>query len=104
MGSAQRVIGNLTLSILSGGTTASVSGSVGDGLGNLWNGPNATFNLGTAPAFIFAGVNLNAGAGVSGINSLDWTVTAVPEPNTAALFAGLGLAALLFGRRVNRNS
>jgi hypothetical protein len=94
VGSAQRIIGNLTLTILSGGTTASLSGSVGDGLGNLWNGPNA----------FFAGVNLNAGAGVSGINSLDWAVTAVPEPNTAALFAGLGLAALVFGRRLRQKS
>ncbi|NOS72752.1 MAG: hypothetical protein HOP33_22860, partial [Verrucomicrobia bacterium] len=74
VGLPQRVIGNLTVTILNG-TSASVSGSVADSLGNLWTGPSTTINLGTAPASLFAGVNLNSGAGVSGITTLSWSLT-----------------------------
>jgi len=100
VGAAQRIQADITFTI--GATTATVSGTLADSLGNLWTGPNATINLGTAPASIFAGMNVNAGGGVSGINTLNWSLTPVPEPNTAALFAGLGLAALIFGRRLRR--
>jgi hypothetical protein len=45
-------------------------------------------------------MNLNASAGVSGINTLGWTLTPVPEPTTVALLTGLGLAGLMFRRRL----
>jgi len=98
VGSAQRVLADITLSI--GAGTATVSGSVADGLGNLWTGPNTTINLGTAPASLFAGMNVNAGGGISAINTLNWTLTPVPEPSTVALLAGLGLAGFIFRRRL----
>jgi len=104
VGTAQRVIANLTISILPGGTTALVSGSLAGSLGNLWTGPETSISLGIAPTSIFAGVNLNAGAGVSGINTFDFALTPVPEPGTALLFGGLGLATWFFGRRVRRRS
>lgn len=104
VGAAQHIVSDLTFSILNGGTAATVSGSISDDLGNRWNGPSATINLGTAPASLFAAMNLNTGGGVSGINGLSWTLTPVPEPGTAVLFAGLGLAALAFRRRLRRNS
>jgi len=102
VGASQRILADITLTI--GATTATVSGTLADSLGNLWNGPTTSITLGTAPASIFAGMNVNAGGGVSAINTLNWSLTPVPEPNTAALFTGLGLAALVFGRRLRRKS
>jgi len=99
-GTSQRLFADVTLSIVSS-STASLSGSVADSLGNLWTGPGSTINLGTSPSAIFAGIDLlGNGNGVSGINTLDWTVTPVPEPATVVLFGGLGLAALIFRRRL----
>lgn len=102
VGVPQHVVSDLTLSILTA-NSASLSGSVLDNLGNLWTGDGTTVNLGTAPSALYAGVNLNASAGVGVINGLEWTLTPVPEPSTAVLFGGLGLAALVFGRRLRRS-
>lgn len=101
-GTAERILGDITLSILSG-TTASVSGSIVDDVGNVWTGPSTTINLGTAPAALYAAFNVNAGGGVTGINALDWTATPVPEPSTTVLFAGLGLVGLALVHRLRRN-
>lgn len=101
-GSPERVIGDITLSILDG-NTASVSGSIMDELGNVWTGPSATINLGNAPSTLYAGFNVNSGGGVSGLNNLDWTLTPIPEPGSVALFVGLGLIGLALGRRAGRN-
>jgi hypothetical protein len=102
VGTSQRILADITFTL--GATTATVTGTLADSLGNLWTGPGTTINLGTAPASIFAGMNVNAGGGISAINGLSWSLTPVPEPNTAALFAGLGVAALVFGRRLRRKS
>ncbi len=102
MGSAQRIVADITLSI--GAGNATVSGSVADSLGTLWSGPTTTISLGTAPASLFPGENLNSGGGVSPINTLNWVLTPVPEPGAAVLLTGLGLAGWLFRRRLRRNS
>lgn len=102
VGSAAQVVGNLSLSILAG-NQASVSGTVSDSQGTLWSGPSATINLGAAPSAFYAGLNVNAGGGVSGINNMNWTLTPVPEPGSIVLFAGCGLAGLWFGRRRREN-
>jgi hypothetical protein len=103
VGAAQHLVANLTLSIL-GTSSASLNGSVSDDLGTLWSAPNTAISLGTAPSVLYSGINVNASGSVSGVNALDWTLTPVPEPGTAVLFGGLGLSALLFGRRLRRNS
>jgi len=102
VGSAQRVLADITLSI-NAGNTATVSGSIADSLGNLWTGPNTSINLGTAPTSLFAGMNVNSGGGVSGINALNWVLTPVPEPSTTVLLAGLGLAGWILRRRAKQN-
>jgi hypothetical protein len=104
VGLAQRVVGNLTVSILSGGATASVTGTLADSTGTLWSGPTGTINLGTAPSSLFAAMNLNTSAGVSGITTLGWTLTPIPEPSTVALLTGLGLAGLMIRRRLTKKS
>jgi len=102
-GSPQRLLADLTLTIQPGGNTAMLSGSLTDSVGSLWGGTTPTINLGVAPAALYAGLNVNASGGVSGINLLNWTVALVPEPSTAALLTMAGLAAMAFGRRLGRN-
>lgn len=102
VGVPQQVIADLTLSIVSG-TSASLSGTLADSTGTLWSGPGATINLPSAPSAFYAAANLNSGAGVTGITTLSWTLTQVPEPGTFALFAGMGLAGLWFARRQRTN-
>jgi hypothetical protein len=103
VGTAQRIFGDVTLAINGTGTSginATVSGLISDNVGTLWSGPNATINLGTAPASFFPGVNLNAGASVMSISTLNWTLTPVPEPSVAALLmSGLTWLFLGHGRR-----
>jgi hypothetical protein len=102
VGTAQHIVADLTFSIV-GATSASVSGSISDDLGSLWSGPNSTITLGTTPSVLYSGVNLNTSGGASGITTLNWVLTPVPEPGTVVLFAGMGVAALAFGRRVRKS-
>jgi hypothetical protein len=90
-GGTQRVFGDVSITIQSG-STALISGSLSDSTGVRWNTP-FTMDLGTTAPTLFAAVNINANGGVTAINTLSWSLTAVPEPGTLTL-AGLGLVAL----------
>lgn len=99
-GSAQRVVGDITFTVLPGATTASVSGSLSDSTGVLWTGSGGTApvqNLGVTSASLYPAVNVSSGGSATAINSMTWTYTAVPEPGTGALLL-LGLAAFGFRR------
>jgi len=103
-GASQRLFGDVTLSIVSS-STASLTGSVSDNVGTLWTGTGTTINLGASPAAIYPGIGLlSNGNGVSGITVLNFALTPVPEPSTATLFAGVGVAFLVFGRRLIRRN
>ncbi len=97
VGQAQRLTADITLTIQPSGTAALVSGSLADTLGVLWGGSTPTINLGSAPSALYAGINVNAGGGVSGINTLDWS--AVPEPSSAVLVGVAGLVGFWLSAR-----
>jgi hypothetical protein len=95
-GGTQRVFGNVDITIQSG-TTALISGLISDSTGPVWSAP-ATMDLGNTAPTLYAAVNVNSGGAVTGITSLSWTLTPVPEPSTLSL-TGLGLASLAFWRK-----
>jgi len=103
-GTAQRVFGDLTFTVLSGATTAAVTGTFSDSTGVLWSASGDTApiqSLGPTAASLFAALNVSSGGSATTINNLTWTYTAVPEPGTATL-AALGLGLLAFRRATRK--
>ncbi len=98
VGLAEQITANLMLTVLAGGKTASVTGTLGDDRGTL-PVTGLTIPLGTTATSLYAAMNLSSSGSVTGISSLNWGYQAVPEPQTWTLFASLGLAVWGLGRR-----